>query len=124
MRHHPSQNPDGAENQTDPDLWGPVGDPDPVREYQRHARAFLQGVSETDARRLDWLIAKTMAARGYSRDAIMQAIVTASPHLAAYAAGRVQESLTQLLDEVMHLPEVVISRQLVFGQEDAFGLGF
>ena len=124
MCHYPSQKPNAAENQAEPDLWGPVGDPDPVREYQRHARALLGSVPETDARRLDWLIAKAMAARGYSHDAIMQAIVTASPHLAAYAAGRVQAYLTQLLDEVMHLPEVVVSRQLVFGQDDEFGLGF
>jgi hypothetical protein len=124
MRHHPSQNPDAAENQAEPDLWGPVGDPDPVREYQRHARVLLGSVPEADARRLDWLIAKAMAARGYSRDAIMQAIVTSSPHLAMYAAGCVQESLTQLLDEVMHLPEVVVSRQRVFGQDDEFGIGF
>jgi hypothetical protein len=124
MCHHPSQNPHTAENQGEPELWGPVGDPDPVREYQRHARALQGSVSEADARRLDWLIAKAMAARGYSHDAIMQAIETASPHLAAYTAGRVQESLTQLLDEVMHLPEVVVARQLVFNQDDEVGLGF
>ena len=124
MRHHPSQNPDAVENQAEPDLWSPVGDPDPIREYQRHARALLGSVPETDVRRLDWLIAKAMAARGYSRDAIMQAIMTTSPHLAVYAEGCVQESLTQLLDEVMHLPEVVVSRQLVFGQDDEFGLSF
>jgi hypothetical protein len=77
-----------------------------------------------DAYRLDWLVAKAMAARGYSPDAIIQALVTASPHWADHTAEHVHDDVTHLVDEVMQLPDVIIARKLVLGPDDEFGLGF
>jgi hypothetical protein len=116
--------PEATHDHTEPDLCGPVGDPDPVQEYRKQAQARRARAPDIDACHLAWQVAKEMAARGYSPDALRQALLAGRPPRPDDAAGAVQDEVTRLIDEVMQLPDVLVSRKLVLGPNAEFGLGF
>jgi hypothetical protein len=123
MSHNTPQDPDAVPDPRASNLWGPVGDPDPVREYRKQARTLQASAPDGAISHLDWLVARVMAARGYSPDAIRRALLEASPHWADHAAEHLVD-VTHLVDEVMQLPDVIIARKLILGADDEFGLGF
>ena len=124
MCHNTPQESDAGHDQIEADLQGPVGDPDPRREYRKQARALQASTPDMDAYHRDWLVAKAMAAQGYSPDAILQALVTESPYWTDDPAEHGRAKVAHLVHEVMQLPDVLIARKLVLGPDDAFGLGF
>lgn len=124
MSNNTPQEPEMTPDSTASDLRGPAGDPDPVREYRIQARKRQASTPVGDTYGLDWLVAKAMAANGYSPDAIRQALVEASPHWANHAAAHAHEEVTHLVDEVMQLPDVIIARKIVLGPDDEFGIAF
>ena len=102
---------------------GPVGDPDPVREYGKEIRALQRQSPTADPQSLEWLGAKHLAARGYSETDIKQALITASPYLTSGTVHDVRGYIDRLVEDVMQLPDVLIARQMVFGHDQG-GLGF
>jgi hypothetical protein len=113
--------PEGAHSEAE--FSGPVGDPDPVREYGKEIRALQRQFPMEDPQSLEWLGAKHLAARGYSETDIKHALTTASPYLTSGTVPDMQGYIDRLVEDVMQLPEVVIARQMVFGHDQG-GLGF
>ena len=109
--------------QSEDDFFGPVGDPDPVREYGKKIRALQRQSPTEDLQSLEWLGAKHLAACGYSETDIKHALTTASPYLTSGTVQDVQGYIDRLVEDVMQLPDVLIARQMVFGHDQG-GLGF
>jgi hypothetical protein len=110
----PEYDPEGTHSEAE--FSGPVGDPDPVREYGKKIRALQRQSPTEDLQSLEWLGAKHLAARGYSETDIKQALMTASPYLPSDTVRDVQGYIDRLVEDVMQLPDVRIARQMVFGQ--------
>lgn len=76
-----------------------------VREYRRQARALLARYgSDADMSRVDWMVAKDMAAHGWAAEDIAKAIMEASPaietrkvgHMEDYALRTAQKAYTEV----------------------------
>ena len=84
---------------------------DPLATYTRQlATLKARYGAAMDESVADWMIAKSMARHGFTREAIAQAILEASPDLDSRKRGHVEDYVTRTLDKVMHLPEVVRAR--------------
>lgn len=85
---------------------------DPVRDYQRRAKAILEKYgTEADLSRLDWMVAKDMAKAGRSSDEICKAITEASPNIETRKAGHMEDYAQRTVNNVWKVPEVVEARQ-------------
>ncbi len=101
MRDHTSQ----ERSPTPAQVWEPTGprtNPDPVEEYRMLARELQECYPDAEARHLDLLIVREMAAYdGYSVDTIIQAMLEASLALASGTVSNVQDYVDCLVDEAL-----------------------
>ena len=86
-------------------VWEPTGSettPDPVAEYRLLACELQECYPDADARHLDLLIAREMAAyAGYSGEAIRQALRVASLALASGTISNAQDYVDGTVDEAL-----------------------
>ncbi len=101
MRDHRSQ----ECSPTPAQVWEPTGprtNPDPVEAYRTLTRELQECYPDVEARHLDLLIAREMAAYdGYSVEAISQAMLEASLALASGTVSNVQDYVDCLVDEAL-----------------------
>ncbi len=101
MRDHTSQERSSSWAQ----VWEPTEpgtNPDPVAEYRLLARELQECYPDAEARHLDLLIVREMAAYdGYSVDTIIQAMLEASLALASGNVSNAQSYVDYLVDEAM-----------------------
>jgi hypothetical protein len=74
---------------------------DPAAEYRRLAQPILKKQSNPDWSKVDWMVAKELARRGWTKEGIGRAIREASPHLAERKAGHVEDYISRTVGKAM-----------------------
>lgn len=81
-------------------------------EYARQAKRLLQRYgAETDYSKMDYMIAKDMAGRGWSGSEIEKSIAAASPAVESRKAGHIEDYARRTTERAMAAPEVQQARQ-------------
>lgn len=84
-----------------------VLDRNPVEEYQQQLKRLLAHYGPSaDLSRVDWMICKDMAIKGYSAQDLIQALDQASPELPSRKLGHEYDYAERTIDRIMALPEV------------------
>lgn len=80
---------------------------DPVGEYQRQLKRLLAHYGPSaDLSRVDWMICKDMALKGYDAQALTQALEQASPELPARKLGHEHDYIERTINQIIALPDV------------------
>lgn len=79
----------------------------PVGEYQRQLKRLLAHYGPSaDLSRVDWMICKDMALKGYSPQDLTRALEQASPELPSRKLGHEHDYAERTIERIMALPEV------------------
>ena len=82
------------------------------QEYARQAKRLMQRYgAETDYSRMDYMIAKDMASKGWSATEIEKSIVTASPAIESRKAGHIEDYARRTTARALAAPDVQQARQ-------------
>ena len=61
---------------------------------------------DIDYSKMDWMIAKGMATKGYKTESIKNALSEHSPEISTRKQGHAEDYVNRTVDKVMKLPEV------------------
>src|SRR5262249_43293816 len=68
---------------------------DPASEYRRLAQPILEKHQNPDWSKVDWMVARELARRGWTEESIGRAIREASPNLAERKVGHIDDYVTR-----------------------------